>query len=157
MEVTVIFQRGSYLAIKFPPNAIHSWIVRLDEDVRGRHSETAGGCTHFDTNFSGTYLENVLSSRTKDSGRKVPRTIIIIIIDQVEMDEQEGDDGGVILQLAEEELKRLTNLLDPKADSDASSAKDDLEDCSDLGSVRKAVVRAAGYACDQPVVFLLPE
>ena len=101
--------------------------------------------------------ENVLSSRTKDSGRKVPRTIIIIIIDQVEMDEQEGDDGGVILQLAEEELKRLTNLLDPKADSDASSAKDDLEDCSDLGSVRKAVVRAAGYACDQPVVFLLPE
>ena len=25
-------------------------------------------------------------------------------------------------------LKRLTNLLDPKADSDASSAEDDLED-----------------------------
>ena len=56
---------------------------------------------------------------------------------------------GVFLQLAEEELKRLTNLLDPKADSDASSAKYDLEDCSDLGSTRKAVVRAPGYACDQ--------
>ena len=27
---------------------------------------------------------------------------------------------------------------------DASSAEDDLEDCSDLGSMRKAVVRAPG-------------
>ena len=47
VEVTVIFfQRGSYLAIKSPPNAIHSFgIVRLDEEISGRYSETARGCT----------------------------------------------------------------------------------------------------------------
>ena len=67
-----------------------------------------------------------------------------LINDQMEMDEQEGDDGSVFLQLAEDAFKRFTNLLDPKADSDASSAEDDLEDCSDLGSMRKAVVRAPG-------------
>ena len=131
--------------------------MRLDEDVRGRHSETAGGGTHFDTSLSGTYLENVLSSTTNESGRKVPRTKSksSLIIDQVEMEEQEGDDGGVFLQLAENELKRLTNRLDPKADSDASPADDDLEDCSDLGFVRKAVVRAPGTLATN-VVFLLP-
>ena len=76
----------------------------------------------------------------------MPRTKIkpSLIIDEVEMNEQEGDDGGVFLQLAEDALKRLTNLLDPKADSDASSAEDHLEDCSDLGSMRKAAVRAPG-------------
>ena len=36
-----------------------------------------------------------------------------LIIDQVEMEEQEGDDGGVFLQLAGDELKRVTNRLDP--------------------------------------------
>ena len=47
VEVTVIFfQRGSYLAIKSPANAIHSFgIVRLDEEISGRYSETARGCT----------------------------------------------------------------------------------------------------------------
>ena len=61
------------------------------------------------------------------------------------MDKQPGDDCGVFLQLAEDELKRFTNLLDPKANSaDATSAEDDFEDCSDLGSVRRAVVRAPG-------------
>ena len=103
-------------------------------------------------------MENVLSSTTDESGRKVPRTKSkpILILDQVEMEEQEGDDGGVFLQLAEDELKRLTNRLDPKADSDASSAEDDLEDCSDLGFVRKAVVRALGTLATN-VVFLLPQ
>ena len=74
---------------------------------------------HFDTNFSGTYLENMLSSTTNESGRKVPRTKSkpSLINDQVEMDEYEGDDCGIFLQFAEDELKCLTNLLEPKAES----------------------------------------
>ena len=79
------------LAIKSPPNAIHSFgIVRLDEEISGRYWRLQGvALAHFDTNSSGTYLENMLSSTTNESGRKAPRTKSkpSLINDQVEMDE----------------------------------------------------------------------
>ena len=89
-------------------------------------------------------MENMLSSTTNESCRKVLRTKMkpSLIIEQVEMDEQRW---WCFLAACRGRIK----ALDPKADPDASSAEDDWEDCSDLGSLGKRLFVNKVDACDQ--------
>ena len=138
----IFFQRGSFLAIKSPPYAI-----QMKTSVGAPRRLEAVALISTQTSQAHTWRTCCVPRLMSHAG-KCPRHKSSPAW-SLSRWKWTGDDGGVFLQLAEDALKRLTNLLDPMADPDASSAEDDLEDCSDLGSLGKRLFVSKVAACDQ--------